>query len=209
MRYILLILIFYTLSMLVSRAITKWIRGNIGLTVLRVSLAYCPYLFIFIFIPLPDFSFSLNLPLTLASILMGLALIGLDYKNFLYGIKKEYAFMNREVSFPQLFSRASEGILAPICEEMFFRGIIPLVGGVYQLTISILSIFLFNLSHYFGNDKSLVYHLKLIAFSLISTALYMLSHNIIYCILFHIFYNLPYVYANYHRYFFHQKKEGY
>lgn len=208
MKYIILIILFFIFSILLSRVIIKQIRGNLFLTLLRVSLVYSPYLLIFIVIPFPSFSFDLDFKLVLVAILMGLALIGLDYKNFLFSIKKEYAFLSPEVSFPQLFSRASEGILAPIFEEMFFRGIIPLATGAYQLLVAFLSIILFNLSHYIGNDKSIKFHLKLILFSLLSTGLYLFSNNIIYCIIFHIFYNIPYVYSNYHRYFFHQKRSG-
>ncbi|MBC1253626.1 CPBP family intramembrane metalloprotease [Listeria welshimeri] len=208
MKYILIILIFFIISMLLSRAITKWIRGNLFLTIIRVSLAYTPYLLIFVFIPFPSFSFQLKLNFILLSMILGFVLIGLDYKNFLYGIKKEYSFLNPKVSFHQLFSRASEGILAPIFEELFFRGIIPLATGAYQFLISLLSIMLFNLSHYIGNDKSIKYHLKLVLFSSMSTGIYIYSQNIIYCIIFHICYNLPYVYSHYHRYFFHQKKES-
>lgn len=205
MNIYLQIIIFFILSNIASRLIIKYIRGNIYLRIIRITTAYLPYLSIFFFVSLPNISFNIEVFYLILSMIVAIILLIPEYKNFIFSIKKEYSFLHSNIVGPQLLSRLVEGTIVPIIEEMFFRGLIPINHfSAKTIIISILLLLLFNISHYFGKDKNLLYQMKLLIFSLCSIALYLLSGNLIYSIILHILYNLPYVYSNFHRYYFHR-----
>ncbi|WP_342475275.1 CPBP family intramembrane glutamic endopeptidase [Weizmannia sp. FSL K6-0777] len=198
----------FLLSLSLSYIIRKYVRGNIFFRIMRIFLMPVPYLLIFLFIPFPLIDFNIDILYLIVVIFLSLAFILLDYKNLLNSNKRALFDFMPKMKGEQLISRFSEVSIVPIIEELFFRGFISLGASYPQLILSvIISSFLFSVAHYIGNDKSIKYHVKLCLFSITSVVIYLVSENLLYSIIFHILFNLPWFITNV-RIYSYQKRKG-
>lgn len=198
----------FIFSLITSYWLRKYIRGNIYHRIVRVISINLPYLLIFLFVPFPRVDFELDIRLVLLTFILATMFILLNVKNLIYSNKRAFLLFTPKVKGEQLISRFSEISLIPVIEEFFYRGIIPLNGDVIEVVLAILlSTLLFSVAHYIGNDKSWMYHIKLIFFSLTSSSIYLMSENLVYSIIFHVIFNLPWFVTNCRVYLFHKNRE--
>lgn len=204
---ILILLIVFLVAMISSYSIRRFIRGNLFLRILRVLIINLPYLLIFIWLPLPKYNFKVSFFACMVVSLLAFINILLDYKNLKLANNSKFFTFLPVVEGKHLISRFSELTIIPIIEELFYRGSIPIDGSETEIIIfSIVTAFLFNVAHYIGNNKTMGYHIRLFIFSIISICIYLYSHNIIYPIIFHIIYNLPWFIVNCRMYYFAKRR---
>ncbi|MBF2480196.1 CPBP family intramembrane metalloprotease [Listeria seeligeri] len=203
-----LFVIFFLISLFLSRIIRKYVRGNVVVRLIRILLMGCSYLLIFIFIPFPKINFEVSISFLLVVILLSIVFILFDCKQLLQSNRRGlFAFLPK-VKGEQLISRFGEVSIIPIVEELFFRGTIPFEASNFHTVLMVfLSTVLFSIAHYFGNDKTVKYHVILCLFSITSAGIYIFSENIIYSIVFHIIFNMPWFITNVRVYLYQKERE--
>ncbi|QHW35910.1 CPBP family intramembrane metalloprotease [Staphylococcus ursi] len=172
----------------------KYIRGGMIARVIRIIIINLPFLSIFMFTNLPSIELKVSLDFLTLSIIAAIIMIIFEIPKIYYSNKKIMLKLSYDVKLKNLFSRFSEVTLVPITEELFYRGVLSFsLLNVKAQLLMIVSVILFNIAHFVGRGvKNPIYYLKLTLFSIIAIFIYLKTKNIIYPVIFHILYNIPY-----------------
>jgi membrane protease YdiL (CAAX protease family) len=191
-----LIIIFW-IAFPISFQIRNIIRGGIILRIVRILSMSIPYLAIFLILPLPYYNFSLHFKNIGISVGLAVVYVLFDLPNIRRSLNKELIPFLDKVEAKHLISRLGEVVIIPAMEEIFFRGIIPINRSLQEISfVFCISTLLFNIAHYVETSKEIVYHIKLVALSIIALVIYFYTRNLIYSIVFHMLCNIPWLLIN-------------